>query len=316
MPILTGKVGKLSIIDVSTASAAEATTEAGATMIYQIDNVDHRILDPNVSVVLSVGDFDTSYYDHGVNWFEGKVKLLTTGEGGLTLAVAWVTLQNVGKVFGWGINLTLDAAETTEIGNDWKARIPLAKSAGVTLSRYRFNTLFDQKDFSGYQELGFAGKTGITETGLATPIQYYFKIALDGAGEVEYNITTAGDTTYAAVIILINTALAAVDCECGLVDGDFRFTSYKDGNGSSIGLGAGTTGNDLFATLTDWAGFEAAVPGSFNDLFILLKLFEDADSGYWVKALRSAFGLTKAINTVDQEALTFEADGRIAYFVP
>ena len=72
----------------------------------------------------------------------------------------------------------------------------------------------------------------------------------------------------------------------------------------------------MFAALTDFVNFETAVAGSVDDLYVLIKLFEDADSGYWVKALRTAFGLTKAINTIDQEALTFVVDGRVAYFVP
>ena len=314
--ILTGKLGSAYVIDESTASGAEATTEDGASKIYQIDNADHRILDVNVEVVVSVGVLDTSYYDHGVNRFEGKVKLLTTGEGGLTLAVAWVTLQKVGTLFGWALQLTIDAAEKTELGDDWKGYLALAKSATVTLSRYRADQLLDQKDFSGYQECGLVGKTGVTETGLAGATQYYFKINVDGAGEVEYDITTGGDTTYAGVIALIVTELAAVDCDFALADGDFRCTSYKDGVGSTIALAAGTTGADLFATLTDFVNFETAVAGSVDDLYVLIKLFEDADSGYWVKALRTAFGLTKAINTIDQEALTFVVDGRVAYFVP
>lgn len=315
MSILTGKLGSVYVIDASTAEAAEATTEEGASMIYQVTNADHRILNPNIPVVLSTGDFDKSYFDNGVNWFEGKVKLLTTGEGALTLAIEWVTLQQVGEAFGWVLNLNQDIGEITKIGDAWKANMPLGKSASITLSRYRSDVLLDQKDFSGYQECGLAGKTPATATGLAGVTQYFLKINLNGAGIVEYDFTTVADMTYAAVIILINTALAAVDCECGLVGGDLRFTSYKDGPGSSIALSAGQA-PDFFDALTDWTAFDTAVDGSYNDQYVLLKLFEDGDSGYWAKALRSAFSVTKAINAIDQEALTFEADSRVSYFEP
>ncbi len=109
-----------------------------------------------------------------------------------------------------------------------------------------------------------------TETGLADATQYYFKVNLDGAGAVEYDITTAGDTTFAGVIALMNTAVAAVECTFDLTgaSGKLRATNTGTaGTSGTIALTAGTTGADLFATLTGWTAFDAAVDG-FNYLKI------------------------------------------------
>ena len=315
MSILTGKVGSIwSVNDVSV-FAAEATTEAGATMIYQIDDVAKRVWDPNVPITISVGAFDRSYYDNGVNWFEGKVKLLTTGEGALTLGGASMTIAKVGAVHGWVLNLAIDVAEKTELGNTWKKNMPLGKSATVTLARYRTddNTLFDNDD-SGYQECGLSGKLPATATGLAGTHSYYFKINIDGAGVIEYDILTVADLTYAAVIALINTALVAAGCQASLEAGDLRFKSSSGGPSSSIALSAGTTNPDMFGALTDWSAFDEAVAGSYNVDYFLLKLYEDGASGYWCKAIKTALGITKAINAIDQESTSFVVSANVVEF--
>ena len=114
---------------------------------------------------------------------------------------------------------------------------------------------------SGYQECGLTGKTGSTATGLSTTTQYYFKITIDGGTVVEYDITTASDVTYDAVIALMNAEVT--DAEFSLEGGDLRCTTISTGNGSAILLAAGTTGTNLFATLTNFTDFEAAVAGLF-----------------------------------------------------
>lgn len=315
MSLITGKTGSIYSVNDITVFTTEATTEAGATKIYQIDAVAKRVWDPNVSITINVGAFDRSYYDNGVNWFEGKVKLLTTGEGTLTVTGASMTIAKVGEVHGWGLNLNIDVAERTRIGDTWKRNESLGKSASVTVSRYRTddNTLFDSDD-SGHQECGLSGKTLTTATGLAGTTQYYFKINIDGAGVIEYDITTAADMTFAAVIALINTALVAAGAKFSIEAGDLRCKSSTGGPDSSIALSAGTTGADLFATLTDWAAFDEAVAGSYNVGYFLLKLLEDGDSGYWCKAIKTTLGIAKAINAIDQESSTFEVDANVVTF--
>lgn len=113
----------------------------------------------------------------------------------------------------------------------------------------------------GYQELGLSDKAGGTATGLATTTQYYFKLNTDKAGVVEYDITTAADVTYAAVIALLNTVTSGLST-WSLVEGDLRNTSDTYGSDSTIKLTAGKTGTDLFVTLTDFAAFESSVKGS------------------------------------------------------
>ena len=144
MAILTGKVGSIYAIDTTTAFSVKATTEDAATKIYQIDDTDMRIWDINTTIVLSAGvDFDKSYYDNGVNYFEGKVKLLTTGETTLTVTGSYLDLTEVAKAHGWGIDLGIETGECTSIGEAWKTFHPLSKSATANISRCRYDTKFD-----------------------------------------------------------------------------------------------------------------------------------------------------------------------------
>lgn len=313
MAITTGKVGSIYINSDRLAFTTEATTEAGSTKVYQIDDVTKRTWDPNTPITLSGGLlFDKSYYDNGVNWFEGKVKLTTTGEGALTVTGKSMTLLQVGEVHNWALNIVLNSGEDTEIGDAWKTLLGLGKSASLTVSRYRFDTLLDNNE-GGFQEVGLSAKTDTTATGLATTTQYFFKININGAGVVEYDITTGSDVTYAAVLALIATELVAAGAYMSLVGGDLRCTSEENGSGSSIALSAGQA-LDLYAALTGWSAFDEAVAGSLDHEFYIFKLFEDADSGFWCKAIPSALGITKTIGAIDQQSMTFEISANVSYF--
>ena len=313
MAITTGKVGSIYIFSDRLTFTTEATTEAGSTAIYQIDDATKRLWDPNTAITVSEGTLDKSYYDNGVNWFEGKVKMSASGLGALTVTGKSATLLQVGEVHNWALNMVLDSGENTEIGDTWKTMMSLGKSASLTVSRYRFDTLLDNNE-GGFQEVGLSGKTDTTATGLSTTTQYYFKIDIDTAGVAEFDITTGSDVTYAAVIALMNTALVAEDAYFHLVGGDLRCTGTTGGSSGTIALSAGTTGTDLFATLTGWSAFDEAVAGTTDTEFYIFKLFEDADSGFWCKALPSALGITKSIGAIDQQSMTFEISANVAYF--
>ena len=145
MALVTGKVGSVYIIDTSTPFTNEAATEDGVTGIYEIDDGGVLPWNPAVPIVLSSGAFDLNYYDKGVNWFEGKVKV-TSGIADLELDGEYVDFQQVGYISSWSLTLTADVGETTAIGDTWKTNSALGKSATVSLNRYRFDTLFDLTD--------------------------------------------------------------------------------------------------------------------------------------------------------------------------
>jgi len=115
----------------------------------------------------------------------------------------------------------------------------------------------------GYQECGLTAKTLITATGLAVSTQYYFKVRVDTGALTEYSITTASDVTFSAIIALLNAALTTVTWS--IVGGDLRCTSNTMTSLSAIGLAAGTTGTNFFATLTGWTAFDAAVTNQMGD---------------------------------------------------
>ena len=320
MAIKTGKVGKLYTIRDSTAFTTEATTEDGTTKIYQIDDVDMRVWDINTTVVISTGAFDKSYYDNGVNYFEGKVKLLTSGEVGLTVTGASLTLNEVAKCFGWALNMTLETGEDTSLGEEWKSFVTLGKSGGVNISRYRYDERFNLSE-NGYQESGLEDKTLKTDTGILESNTYYFEINIDGAGASEESITTLANSTgynasdYDNVIDLLNAEVTG-DALFEIVNGDLRCTSTSVGTGSSIALanGDGTSGDPLFNDVTGWTAFQTAVVGSLNTNMFLLKLYEDATYGYICNAIRTGLANTKAVGALDQEATTFQVTSQIGRF--
>jgi hypothetical protein len=128
-----------------------------------------------------------------------------------------------------------------------------------------YKAIAELDNYQGYQEVGLSSKTMATDTGLTASTQYYFKITTDGNVQEEYDITTTTNVTFDAVIDAINTAIAAgtvTGVTCSLVGGDMRFTSNQAGADSNIALAAGTSGTDLFATLTGWSAFDTAVAGT------------------------------------------------------
>jgi hypothetical protein len=118
----------------------------------------------------------------------------------------------------------------------------------------------------GYQECGMTGLTGATDTGLSASNTYYFKMNVDGSGEQEYNISTgAGPTiTYSDLLTLLAACMAAntVNAEWNLWAGDLRATSMSNSSPSTIALASGTTGTDLFSSLTGFTAFDSAVDGA------------------------------------------------------
>jgi hypothetical protein len=117
----------------------------------------------------------------------------------------------------------------------------------------------DDLVFSGYQEVGLSGKSDESATGLSTSTTYYYKIAINGSAVTEYSIDVASDATFSAVIALMNAQNTGATWS--LVGGDLRCTSDAVDGVSTIALSAGTTGTNLFETLTGWSAFDTAVDG-------------------------------------------------------
>lgn len=118
----------------------------------------------------------------------------------------------------------------------------------------------------GYQYVNVGGaKLNTSSTGLSTTTQYYFKIAIDGGSIVEYDIITASDVTYAAIVALMNTETKAAGAIFMVVKGNLYCISLTTGTASAISLTAGTSGTNLFATLTDYVAIVAAVAGTASD---------------------------------------------------
>ena len=195
MAVVKGTDGAVYVIDTATAFSGEATTEDGATAIYQIDDSNKRIWDPNTAITPSTGTIETAWMDEGVDWFAGRVKMTASGLTELTLSGDYVTLKEVAEVFSWALNLQRQSENSQNIGEAWADPEPLGNLATVTLGRFRIDTDFDH---------------------------------------------VADD---------------------------------------------------------DW---------------VLLKLMEDASTGFWAKALRKSMGWTKAVGTIDKESVELETSGPVS----
>lgn len=111
----------------------------------------------------------------------------------------------------------------------------------------------------GYQEVGLdvvhtsiCGLTGDT---------YYFKV---NGTEYHFALTSTGalTTDYDDVVTNMNTALVGAGVTASFVSNDIRVTHSTAGAGNNIALTAGTSGTNLFASLTGWSAFDTAVPGA------------------------------------------------------
>lgn len=115
--------------------------------------------------------------------------------------------------------------------------------------------------FQGYQECGLSDKAETSATGLSNTTTYYYKVNINGAGVTEYSILTAANTTFSAVMALLNTANTGY-ATWSLVGGDLRLTSDAVAGASTIAVTAGTSGTDLLTTMS--ITMETAVAGDLN----------------------------------------------------
>lgn len=152
--------------------------------------------------------------------------------------------------------LSIGTPQCYSIRGDRMRFSPSPSEQGICRIQYKYKpTAFTT--VQGYQECGLTSKTNATATGLSASTQYYWKVSVDGAAIVEYSITTGADVTFAGVIALLNAALTTVTW--AIVGGDLRCTSNTQGSSSSISLSAGTTGTNLFATLTGFTALDTTV---------------------------------------------------------
>ena len=146
MSIGTGKTGSVYVKNGDSAFTDEATTclgdTSGDSYIYIVDNSAIRTWDPAVAVTVSSGVLDLNYYDNGVNYFEGKVRLNVAGDTTIEVSGTFISLKKAAYVYGWSLSGTVNVAETTCLGDSWKTNTSLDKSATISLNRYRGDSEF------------------------------------------------------------------------------------------------------------------------------------------------------------------------------
>jgi hypothetical protein len=163
---------------------------------------------------------------------------------------------------------------------------------------YRYKPAHFTSTTVAYQECGLTGKTGGGATGLSTTTTYYFKATINNEEEAEFSIITAADVTYAAVIALLNAEISGATF--ALSGGDLRCTSDYLGADGYVSLAAGTTGTDLFATLTDFTAFEDPVSE-------LLEECDAIDEEYQMALIYYAAGQLCDLNDEEDKADKLQA---------
>jgi len=107
----------------------EATTEVAAAA--QITAATHRLLNPNATITWTDSGSKTvliTEHTIGKATFTGNVTVVTvSGNNGFVLESA---LEKVGYLIDWNLNITLDTAEISRMGQHWKEFIP--GQAGAT----------------------------------------------------------------------------------------------------------------------------------------------------------------------------------------
>lgn len=109
---------------------AEATTESGAQA--QITAAANRLLNPNAPPTFTDDGGKTVLgvnYTNGTATFSGNVGIVTAaGNGGFIPAAA---LKKVGYLIDWSMNVTLEMADCSRMGQSWKEALPgLAGGSG------------------------------------------------------------------------------------------------------------------------------------------------------------------------------------------
>lgn len=130
---------------------------------------------------------------------------------------------------------------TTETGVTKKytitdtAKRPWDRNQAVTIAGYW-----------AFQEFALSTVSG-ADSGLASTTQYYFKMAIDGGGVIEYDFTTGGGTvTWANVVTLIDAQITGNGATAQFIDGDFRIHSDDVTASSDIALSAPASSPTMF----------------------------------------------------------------------
>jgi len=195
-----------------------------------------------------------------------------------------ITTGKVGSLQIINVSAAFTTEATTEVGGtavytiDDSGKLPWDPNEPITVSTGTLDRTYMDEGVNW-----FTGQVGMTASGLGALTVTGKFVTLQTVAEISgwsYAMNTdAGETTEVGQSWKTNLAL---------------------GNSATL-----TLNRYRFDTLFDHVADED---------WILIKLYEDADSGFWVKCFRGNIAYTKAINAIDTDAITFEVSSPISYF--
>jgi hypothetical protein len=95
--------------------------------------------DSNTPLVVSAtaGTLDTTWYDGGIDWFLGRVKLTATGATVTVSGARATSVMAVANIHQWLIDVANKSEDTTPLGVGWGDLTAVGKTSRVTLGRWR-----------------------------------------------------------------------------------------------------------------------------------------------------------------------------------
>jgi hypothetical protein len=146
MARITGKNAKIrGVLARTTISVAEALTNSGDNLTYVLTGKPYW--NPNLppvvrdnAVVVSPSEYSVDYVNGQVTFFVARNPLNTIDVNG----IEWMTLQDVGDMFDWTLDLKVDVVDATAFMDQFKTNLSsfrgwVASAQGYHVSGYWFD---------------------------------------------------------------------------------------------------------------------------------------------------------------------------------
>ena len=138
MAKLTGKKALVKVSGSPLTLTSEATSDAGAHLVYQITNAAKRVLDPTATITVKE-DGSATAAAYTLNRLNGTVTF-TIARGPtvvVTVSGSYLPLSTAVSCTEWSLTLTATSGDVSEFGDVWVERIALTKDASGSVKSWR-----------------------------------------------------------------------------------------------------------------------------------------------------------------------------------
>lgn len=138
MAKLTGKKALVKVSGAALTLTNEATTDAGAHLVYQITNAAKRVLDPTAAITVKE-DGVTTVAAYTLNRLNGTVTFTVARGGAVAVTVTGFYLPQSTAISAteWSLSLSGMNGDVSEFGDVWVQRLAISKDATGTVKSWR-----------------------------------------------------------------------------------------------------------------------------------------------------------------------------------